>query len=78
MGLVDTDLRGNGLSGVRIVAGEHDSLDTQLMQFGNRLAAAVLDGIGHREQGQRAGLVEQQHHGLALTLQSVEFFFELW
>ncbi|MNF98652.1 hypothetical protein D3C84_815220 [compost metagenome] len=54
MGLVDADLGGNGLSGVRIVAGKHDSLDTQLMQFGNCLAAAVLDGVSYREQGQRA------------------------
>jgi len=76
-GTIDADLGGDGLSGMGIVAGEHDRLDTQFMQLGNRLAAALLERVGHSEQSQRATAVEQQDHGLALTLQRIQLRLQL-
>ncbi|MNE76914.1 hypothetical protein D3C80_1731840 [compost metagenome] len=74
---VDTHHGGDGLRGMRIVTGQHDSLDAQLMQLGNGLAAAVLDRIGHCKKGQRATAVKQQDHGLALALQRIQLGFQL-
>jgi len=76
-GAVDADLSSDGLGGMRIVAGEHDGLDTQRVQFGDGLPAAVLDRVRHGEQRQRARTVQQQHHGLALALQLIQLRFEL-
>ena len=39
------------------------------MEFGNRLAAAVLDGVGHCKQAQHVLLVSQKNDRLALLLQ---------
>ena len=64
--------RGDGLRGLRVVAGQHHGADTQRMQFGDRVAAARLDGVGHREQRQHAGRVDQQDHRLALALQGLQ------
>ncbi|MNM86506.1 hypothetical protein D3C81_986600 [compost metagenome] len=76
-GAVDTDLGSDGLGGMGIVAGKHDSLDAQRVQLGDGFTAAVLDRVGDGEQRQRARAVEQQHHGLALALELVQLCFEL-
>ncbi len=76
-GTVDTHHGGDGLGGMRIVTGQHDSLDAQLVQLGDGLATAFLDRVGHREQRQRAGAVEQQHHGLALAFQRIQLCLQL-
>ncbi|MNE11254.1 hypothetical protein D3C80_1040040 [compost metagenome] len=78
LGAVDPHHGGNGLRSMRIVTGQHDSLDTQLMQFGDRLTAAVLDRVGHGEQCQWPGAVKQQDHGLALALQRIQLGLQRW
>jgi len=76
-GLIDTHLRGDRLRGVHVVASEHQGFNAQCMQLTDRFAAGFLDRIGHGKQRQRAGTVEQQHHGLALFLQRKQLLFQL-
>jgi len=76
LGFVDTDLGGNGVGGVRVVAGEHQGFDAQLMQLADRFAAGLLDRVCHGEKRQRACVVAQQDHGFALFLQRKQFFFQ--
>ncbi|MNN75313.1 hypothetical protein D3C81_1916070 [compost metagenome] len=55
LGLVDADLRGNGLRGVDVIAGEHQGFDTQVMQLQDGFTAGHFYRIGDGEQRQGAG-----------------------
>ncbi len=75
---IDADLIGNRLGRVRVITGQHDRLDAQLVQLSNGFAAGLLHCIGDGKQRNRARRIKQQHHGLALHLQRIEPGFQLW
>ncbi|MCY1412342.1 hypothetical protein D9M71_277450 [compost metagenome] len=77
MGLINADLGGNSLGGVRVVASQHQSLDTQFMQLFDGFNAALFDGVRYGKQRHRAAEVEQQDDRFALAFQAIELHFEL-
>ncbi|MCY1414360.1 hypothetical protein D9M71_298080 [compost metagenome] len=62
---------------MRVVAGQHQGFHAEFVQLGDRLAAGFAQGIGYREQRQRAAVVEQHDHRLTLAFQSVQAGFQL-
>ena len=52
-----------------VITAQHQGLDAQLVQLGQRHAATVPNGIGDGKQTLHLTLDHQQHHTLALRLQ---------
>jgi hypothetical protein len=62
---VKTELLGNGVGSTAVVAGKHDDLQPERVEFADRFDHGGFDRIGDGEDASRLAIYRNKHNGLA-------------